>query len=648
MGKQLTKGNEAIVKAAVLAGCRAFYGYPITPASEIAEAAARYLPAAGGVFVQAESEVAAINMLYGGAAAGVRAMTASSGPGISLMQEGFSYLAGAETALRDRRHHARRSGAGQHRPRAGRLQPDRQRRRPRQLPHPGAGSDSVQEMADLTSLAFDLADRYRNPAVVLADGFIGQMMEPVEFAARAVLPEPPDWAVLGTAGTRRNLVSSIHLEPTRWSARPQARGQVPRGRTLRGACRELAHRGRRDRPGGLRHRGPSSAGGGGTGARARACARACCGRSRCTRSRRPQLRALARTARAFAVVELSTGQMVDDVRLALDGRAPVELFSRVGGKCLPRRRCWVSGTHLPAITRSGGPGPCLATRSVTNGAQAFYTNFERKGELPHQTHYCPGCGHGIVHKLLAAAIDGLGVRDRTVLISPVGCSVFAYYYFDIGNMQAAHGRAPAVATAIKRSRPDSVVVAYQGDGDLAAIGTAEIIHAANRGESMTVIFVNNGIYGMTGGQMAPTTPLGKRSTTSPLGRDAWNEGYPIHVCELLDTLEAPVYIERVALGDNKQIMHAAKAIRRALEYQVTGLGFSFVEVLSPCPTIWKLTPVEAQKFVRDEMASNFAPGCLRDRGKEAEKRPRPAAGPALADLPGGARTRWPQLHRSHS
>ena len=266
-------------------------------------------------------------------------------------------------------------------------------------------------------------------------------------------------------------------------------------------------------------------------------------------------------------------------------------------------------------------------------AQAFYTNFERKGELPHQTHYCPGCGHGIVHKLLAAAIDGLGVRDRTVLISPVGCSVFAYYYFDTGNVQAAHGRAPAVATAIKRSRPDSVVVAYQGDGDLAAIGTAEIIHAANRGESMTVIFVNNGIYGMTGGQMAPTTPLGKRSTTSPLGRDKWNDGYPIHVCELLNALEAPVYIERVALGDNKQIMHAAKAIRRALEYQVTGLGFSFVEVLSPCPTIWKLTPVEAQKFVRDEMASNFAPGCVRDRGKEAEKRPRPAAGPALADLP---------------
>lgn len=266
-------------------------------------------------------------------------------------------------------------------------------------------------------------------------------------------------------------------------------------------------------------------------------------------------------------------------------------------------------------------------------AHAFYNNFERKGELTQQTHYCPGCGHGIVHKLLATAIDGLGVRERTVLVSPVGCSVFAYYYFDTGNVQAAHGRAPAVATAIKRSRPDSIVVAYQGDGDLAAIGTAEIIHAANRGESMTVIFVNNGIYGMTGGQMAPTTPLGKRSTTSPLGRDKWNDGYPVHVCEMLNSLDAPVYIERVALGDNKQIMQAAKAIRRALEFQVKGLGFSFVEVLSPCPTIWKMTPVEAQKFVHDEMAANFKVGCVRDHSKDAEHRPMPAAGPGLADVP---------------
>ena len=266
-------------------------------------------------------------------------------------------------------------------------------------------------------------------------------------------------------------------------------------------------------------------------------------------------------------------------------------------------------------------------------ADAFYDTFERKGELQDQTHYCPGCGHGIVHKLLAQAIDQLGVQDRTVLISPVGCSVFAYYYFDVGNVQVAHGRAPAVATAVKRSRPESIVIGYQGDGDLAAIGTAEIIHAANRGEPITVIFVNNGIYGMTGGQMAPTTPMGKKTTTSPMGRDAMNEGFPLHVCEMLNSLDAPVYIERVALGNNKQIMHAAKVIKHAVENQVKGLGFSFVEVLSPCPTIWKMQPVEAQHFVQDEMAVIFGLSNLRDRTREAQSRPAVAVSPALDDLP---------------
>ena len=231
------------------------------------------------------------------------------------------------------------------------------------------------------------------------------------------------------------------------------------------------------------------------------------------------------------------------------------------------------------------------------------------------------------------AIDELGVQDRTVLISPVGCSVFGYYYFDVGNVQAAHGRAPAVATAIKRSCPESIVIGYQGDGDLAAIGTAEIIHAANRGEAITVIFANNGIYGMTGGQMAPTTLLGTKTTTSPLGRDALNHGFPLHVCEMLNALEAPVYIERVALGNNKQIMHAAKVIKRAVENQVKGLGFSFVEVLSPCPTIWKMQPVEAKRFVQDEMTATFPLCNLRDRTKEAQPRPPAAAAPALEDLP---------------
>jgi 2-oxoisovalerate ferredoxin oxidoreductase beta subunit len=276
----------------------------------------------------------------------------------------------------------------------------------------------------------------------------------------------------------------------------------------------------------------------------------------------------------------------------------------------------------------------MASFTITHErAETFYDNFERKGELQHQTHYCPGCGHGIVSKLVAQAIDELGVQDRTILISPVGCSVFGYYYFDVGNVQAAHGRAPAVATAVKRSLPDKIVLAYQGDGDLGAIGTAEIVHAANRGEAITVIFVNNGIYGMTGGQMAPTTPLGRKSTTSPLGRDPWNEGYPLHICELLASLEAPVFLERVSLGNNKQIMGAAKVLRKAVENQVKGLGFSLVEVLSPCPTIWKMDPVEAQRFVREEMAATFGIGNYRDRTATALPRPPRPAAPQPAELP---------------
>jgi 2-oxoisovalerate ferredoxin oxidoreductase beta subunit len=284
----------------------------------------------------------------------------------------------------------------------------------------------------------------------------------------------------------------------------------------------------------------------------------------------------------------------------------------------------------------------VAEYTVARGkAKSIYPRYERKSELQHQTHFCPGCGHGNIHKMLAAAIDELGVQDRTIMIGPVGCGVFTYYYFDVGNVQAAHGRAPAVATAMRRSRPESIVISYQGDGDLSAIGSAEILHAANRGENITVIFVNNAVYSMTGGQAAPTTLLGQKSTTTPNGRSpAAGEGYPLHVSELLATLEAPVYIERVGLGDNKQIAQAARAIKRAVENQVRGLGFSLIEVLSPCPTIWKQTPVEAQHWVRDVMEKTFPLGVFCDRTKErgpqalerlAARAAQPE--PALADLP---------------
>jgi len=253
---------------------------------------------------------------------------------------------------------------------------------------------------------------------------------------------------------------------------------------------------------------------------------------------------------------------------------------------------------------------------VHSKSPLFYDLYERKSELKHQTHYCPGCGHGVAHKLIADALQELGLQDKTIFVSPVGCSVFAYYYFDVGNVQVAHGRAPASATALKRACPDKIVISYQGDGDLAAIGTAEIVHAANRGEKIAVFFVNNGIYGMTGGQMAPTTLVGQKSTTSPWGRRATNEGFPLHMAELLATLEAPAYIERVALSDNKNIMKARRAIRKALEMQRDGVGFTFVEILSPCPTIWGKDPVEARRWVYEKMMPAFPLNVFRDHRPE--------------------------------
>jgi 2-oxoglutarate ferredoxin oxidoreductase subunit beta len=227
-------------------------------------------------------------------------------------------------------------------------------------------------------------------------------------------------------------------------------------------------------------------------------------------------------------------------------------------------------------------------------------------------HYCPGCTHGIVHRLVAEAIDELGIRERTIGVAPVGCAVFAYEYFNCDMQEAAHGRAPAVATGIKRVLPDRVVFTYQGDGDLAAIGTAEIVHAATRGENITVIFINNAIYGMTGGQMAPTTLIGQVTTTTPYGRDPGKAGYPIRMSEMLATLEGSAYIERVSVHDIKHINQAKRAIKKAFETQLAGKGFSMVEVLSTCPTNWGMTPVEALKWLEQNMIPYYPLGVKKE------------------------------------
>jgi len=245
--------------------------------------------------------------------------------------------------------------------------------------------------------------------------------------------------------------------------------------------------------------------------------------------------------------------------------------------------------------------------------------FERKGgSTPTATHYCPGCGHGILHKLIGEAIDELNIQERTVLISPVGCAVFAYYYFDCGNVQVAHGRAPAVGTGISRAEDDAILILYQGDGDLASIGLNETIQAANRGEKMAVFFVNNTVYGMTGGQMAPTTLVGEPTITCPGGRDPKFAGYPLHICELLNNLEAPVFIERVSLADIRHIRRAKRAVKRALEIQRDGKGYAFVEVLSPCPTNLRQDAEGAQKFINEKMEKEFPVKNFRDKADEVK------------------------------
>ncbi|MGE5550983.1 MAG: thiamine pyrophosphate-dependent enzyme [Bacteroidota bacterium] len=238
--------------------------------------------------------------------------------------------------------------------------------------------------------------------------------------------------------------------------------------------------------------------------------------------------------------------------------------------------------------------------------------FGRPASLTRKTlSYCPGCTHGIVHRLVAECLDEMEARDRTIGVAPVGCAVFAYDFFDLDMHQAAHGRAPAVATGIKRVLPDRIVFAYQGDGDLASIGMAEIVHAAARGEKITVVFINNAIYGMTGGQMAPTTLVGQKTTTSPAGRDPEKAGYPIRVCELLATLPGAVYLARVSVHNPKNVLAAKAAIKRAFAIQEEGRGFSLVEVLSSCPTNWGMTPIEALKWIEEKMIPYYPLGTFR-------------------------------------
>jgi 2-oxoglutarate ferredoxin oxidoreductase subunit beta len=240
--------------------------------------------------------------------------------------------------------------------------------------------------------------------------------------------------------------------------------------------------------------------------------------------------------------------------------------------------------------------------------------FERPGSLkPAPFRYCPGCGHSLIHRLLAESIDVLGIREKTIGIAPVGCAVFAYDYFNFDILEVAHGRPPAAATAMKRVLPDCIVFSYQGDGDLAAIGTAEIIHAAARGENITVFFVNNATYGMTGGQMAPTTLLGQKTSTTVKGRDAVVAGYPLRVSELLATIEGASLIARTSVDSPGNLLKTRALIQKALRYQMEGNGFALIEILSPCPTDWGLSPEDSMKWIHSDMMSVYKLGVLKDK-----------------------------------
>ena len=249
------------------------------------------------------------------------------------------------------------------------------------------------------------------------------------------------------------------------------------------------------------------------------------------------------------------------------------------------------------------------------GAQLLYSRPRTLRER--RTHYCAGCGHGILHKLIAQCIDEMQLRERTVIMAPVGCAVLLYDYLDVDGLEAAHGRAPAVATGVKRVRPDNIVISYQGDGDLLAIGMGETVHAANRGENITVIFVNNTVYGMTGGQMAPTTLVAQKTSTTLSGRNSQTEGAPIRAAELLNTLEAPYFITRCSVHNPAQVRKTRKNIAKALRYQDEGCGYSFVEVLSMCPTGWGKSPAKSAAWISETLTQIYPLGTLRDRGAEA-------------------------------
>ena len=603
---KLMKGNEAIARAMIASGTDGYFGYPITPQSEVMETLMAEKPweETGMVVLQAESEMASINMVYGGAATGKKVATSSSSPGISLMQEGLTYLAGAEIPCLVV--NVMRGGPG-----LGTIQPSQSDYF--QSVKGGGHGDyqlytlapaSVQEMYDFVFDAWDIAFKYRNPVLILSDGAIGQCME--KLYTRDYVPRWTEeerrknapWGTWGKPANRpHNIITSLELDSARqevFNHKLQAKYAEMKEKEVRYEmlnCEDADYI--------IVAYGSSSR----IAMKAMQMARAKGIKVGLFRLitlfpfPTKQLAEVAKHVKGILCVEMSAGQMIEDVKLATNCGVKTEHFGRFGG-IIPTPT-EVLEARKQELLNQGYTEVYTITKVLTDAVM----------------HYCPGCGHGTTHRLVAEVIDEMGIQDQVVGVSPVGCSVLAYNYFDVDFQEAAHGRAPALATAIKRLNPDTFVFTYQGDGDLAAIGTAETIHACNRGENITMIFVNNGIYGMTGGQMAPTTLIGMKSATTPYGRRVDLNGYPLRITELISTLPGTYYVTRQSVQTPAAVRKAKAAIRKAFENQKLKKGLSFVEILSNCNSGWKMTPVQANKWMEDNMMPNYPVGDIKVDGK---------------------------------
>ncbi|MCG3179306.1 MAG: hypothetical protein BIFFINMI_01640 [Phycisphaerae bacterium] len=669
----LLKGEEAIVLAAAVAGAD-LYGYPITPVTGVVELASKLFPAVGRVFLQAESELAAANMAYGASAVGQRVLCVSSSPGVSLKQEAISYMCGAE--LPGVFVNAMRGGPGLGN--IGASQADYF-----QATRGGGHGDyytpvfapaTVGETFSMTLEAFNVADRYRTPVMVLIDGSIAQSTESVQVgpdAAELVARFDKPWAATGAVGRNKNVVSSFRLEPLEALENLNILLQEKYdriGRELGG----MAATALIDDAELLVVAYGSMAG----------LALAAVHKARAKGIKaglvRPQtlwpfpsavLREAAWRAKAVLVLEMSAGQMLEDVRLALGDAREIFFYGRMGGivpveqeileqiEQVSRTAAGASAAadfsartrllerehivrRLPRPTHYSEPAPMERRyRPPADGQNVVVARSNAIEDVP--THYCPGCGHGNLHQIIAHAIDELGLRETTIMVEPVGCSVVTYWNFD--TVQAAHGRGMALASAISRTHENRVVISYQGDGDLASIGMAETMHAASRGEDFVLIFVNNCIYGMTGGQMAPTSIPGLPTTTCDAGRDVADVGAPIDMCKLFAQLDGVVSLERVAINGPAGLNRTARAIKNALKFQADGVGgLKVVEVLSPCPVGWKMSPVDSQKYITDVISKQFPPGKFKEPGPQAHARRRHPAPADAQDIFDRAPLHWVQ------